>query len=156
MIRTAIATCLLLGTAATATPRDAATTTPRDDVMAAVDAALQAVNTNDAALFTKVMVPQAIIVAQNYAADGSLASTVLTVAEMAERLSTPGRRIDERLQKPVVLIQHDIAHVWSPYTLDKDGKRLHCGIDSFGLARIDNAWRVTSLTWTAEPRGCPE
>ena len=135
----------------------AAAASPRDDVLAAVAAALQAVNTNDAALLEKVMLPQAIIVAQNYdKTDGKLVTRVLTVAEMAERFRTPGRRVDERIQKPTVLIQRDLAHVWSRYTIDSDGKRLHCGVDSFGLARVDGAWRLTSLTWTAEPQGCPK
>ena len=71
--------------------------------------------------------------------------------------AAPGRRpVDERIQNPTVLIQRDLAHVWSPYTIDIDGKRLHCGIDSFGLAKVDGAWKLTSLTWTAEPNGCPQ
>lgn len=135
-----------------------ATAAPQDDVLAAVDAALRAVNTGDAALLEQVMLPSAIIVAQNYnKADDSLKTRTLTVAQMAESWRAPGRRpVDERIQNPTVLIQRDLAHVWSPYTIDIDGKRLHCGIDSFGLAKVDGAWKLTSLTWTAEPNGCPQ
>ena len=55
-----------------------------------------------------------------------------------------------------MLIQRDLAHVWAEYTLDIDGKRLHCGVDSFGLVKQDGQWRLSSLTWTAEPNGCPK
>jgi hypothetical protein len=88
MIRITMFAALLLGAGTAAA-------SPRDDVLAAVAAALQAVNTTDAALLEKVMLPQAIIVAQNYdKADGKLVTRVLTVAEMAERFRTPGRRVD--------------------------------------------------------------
>ncbi|MFZ4109386.1 MAG: hypothetical protein ACOYKQ_02815 [Polymorphobacter sp.] len=127
---------------------------PRADVLAAVDTALKAINTQDAALFEKIMLPGAIITAQRYDANGVLRSGVLTVPEMAKRLRQPGHTIEESIHEPTVLVQRDLAHVWAPYTLDYDGKRLHCGVDSFGLAKIDGSWRLTSLTWTAEPKGC--
>jgi hypothetical protein len=127
---------------------------PRADVLAAVDTALKAINTQDAALFEKIMLPGAIITAQSYDADGVLRTGVLTVPEMAKRLSRPGHTVEESIHEPTVLVQRDLAHVWAPYTLDYDGKRLHCGVDSFGLVRIDGVWRLTSLTWTAEPKGC--
>ena len=150
MIRIAITTALLLGATA-------ALASPETDVLAVIDAALAAVSTNDAALFERVMLPGAIIVAQSYNADtDALATRQHTVAEMAERLRTPGRKIDERRTGATVLVQRDLAHVWADYTLDLDGKRLHCGVDSFGLVRQDGAWRISSLTWTAEPKGCPK
>ena len=149
MIRLAVAALLLASTPARADPRS--------EILAAVDAALAAVNTNDAALFETIMLPNAIIVAQNYkASDGSLTSKSWSVPEMAERLRTPGRKIDERRTETTVMIRNDLAHVWAEYTLDLDGKRLHCGIDSFGLVKEDGHWRLSSLTWTAEPNGCPK
>lgn len=130
---------------------------PKADVLAAVDATLAAINTNDPALFGRVMLPDAIIVAQNYqAGDDRLTTSTRTVAEMADRLRAAARRIDERRTDTKVFIQRDLAHVWAAYTLDVDGKRLHCGIDSFGLVKVGGQWRVASLAWTAEPAGCPK
>lgn len=147
MIRTA----LIAASLALAAPAAAG---PHEEVMAVVDAALTAVNTNDAALLQKVMLPTATIVAQGYGADGTLKTRVLTVADMVKSFAAPDRRVDERIHAPVVLVQRDLAHVWAPYTLDYNGKRLHCGVDSFGLAKVDGVWKLTSLTWTAEPKGC--
>ncbi len=132
----------------------AATADPRTEVLAAVDTALHAINTQDAALFEKIMLPGAIITAQTYDADGNLNTGMLTVAEMAKRLERKGHTVAESIHEPSVHIQRDLAHVWAPYTLDYDGKRLHCGVDSFGLAKVNGVWRLTSLTWTAEPKGC--
>ncbi len=150
MIRIALVTALLLGATA-------ATASPETDALAVVDAALVAVSTSDAALFEKVMLPGAIIVAQSYNADtDALVTRSYTVAQMAERLRTPGRKVDERRTATKVLMRRDLAHVWADYTIDIDGKRLHCGIDSFGLVKQDGAWRISSLTWTAEPKACPK
>lgn len=144
--------CAAVAIAFAATP---AAADPNADVLAAVDNALKAINTQDEALFRTTMLPAAVITAQSYDAAGTLRTAVLTVDEMAKRLKRPGHVIDESIHEPTVLIQRDLAHVWAPYSLDYDGKRLHCGIDSFGLARVDGRWRITSLTWTAEPKGCP-
>jgi hypothetical protein len=149
MIRSLCA-AVVIAFAATAAAAD-----PSADVLAAVDDTLKAINTQDEALFRSVMLPAAVITAQSYDGKGGLRTAVLTVDEMAKRLKRPGHVIDESIHEPTVLIQRDLAHVWAPYSLDYDGKRLHCGIDSFGLARVDGKWRITSLTWTAEPKGCP-
>ncbi|MEY3268512.1 MAG: hypothetical protein RL480_1272, partial [Pseudomonadota bacterium] len=86
--------------------------------------------------------------------DGMLKTRVLSVADMVKSFAAPDRHVDERIHAPVVLVQRELAHVWAPYTLDYNGKRLHCGVDSFGLAKVDGVWKLTSLTWTAEPKGC--
>lgn len=150
MIRIAFAAAQLLGAGA-------AMASPETEVLSVVDQALVAVSTSDAALFQRVMLPAAIIVAQGYNADtDALTTRTYTVAQMAERLAATGRKIDERRTTTKVLVQRDLAHVWADYTIDVDGKRLHCGIDSFGLVKQDGAWRISSLTWTAEPKGCPK
>jgi hypothetical protein len=148
MKRLALAAALLAAAPASAGPHD--------DVLAVVNDALRAVNTNDAALLQRVMLPQAIITAQSYGPDGTVKTRVLTVADMVKGFAAPDRHVDEQIHAPVILVQRDLAHVWAPYTLDYNGKRMHCGVDSFGLARVDGVWKLTSLTWTAEPQGCPK
>ena len=149
MIRPLFAVLLVLATPASADPKA--------DVLAAVDGALTAITTNDAALFERVMLPDAVVIAQNYAAGtGALTTRRLTVAELAAPMRNATRKIDERRTETTVLIQRDLAHVWAEYTLDDNGKRRHCGVDSFGLIRIEGQWRINSLTWTAEPDGCPK
>lgn len=150
MIRTLLLAAMLAsGTAAIADTRS--------EVLAAVDATFLAINANNAELFEKMMLPGALIVAQNYSkTDDKLTSSVFSVREVADRMRKRSGPIDERRTRTIVQTQRDLAHVWVEYTLDVDGKRLHCGVDSFGLVRKDGAWRVSSLTWTAEPNGCPK
>lgn len=61
----------------------------------------------------------------------------------------------EAFWDPTVLIHNGIAVLWAPYSMDRDGIRLHCGIDVFNLALVDEEWKIVSIQFTAEPDGCP-
>jgi hypothetical protein len=148
MIRSLALAALLLAAPAAADPAA--------DVLAAANTLLAAVNSNDAEALGRIMLPGATLVSQRYAADGALQSHTLTLADMQASLRANSRHFDERLQGPTVLVQRDLAQVWSRYTFDVDGKRQHCGVDSFSLVRIEGVWRVSHLAWTAEPQGCPQ
>jgi hypothetical protein len=124
--------------------------------MAAANAAMDAIGNKDGKALEALLLPQAVILSQNYAADGQMKTRIRTRDEMIAGLVGSKGKLAEKMVDPRLLIQHDLAHVWAPYTFDVDGKRSHCGIDSIGLARIDGSWRITSVTWTAEPYNCPQ
>jgi hypothetical protein len=81
----------------------------------------------------------------------------IAASDFAARMRTrKGTVVDERLIDPQILVTRDFAHVWAPYTLDIDGKRIHCGVDSFGFIKTNGKWLLNSLAWTADPTGCPK
>lgn len=152
MINYLAAACLLLAAPALAQPASP----DANGAMAAANAVMAAIGTKDETALKALIVPQALLLSQRHAADGSVATSIRSRDEwMAGLLSVKGQ-LSEKMTDPKLLIHHDLAHVWAPYTFDVDGKRSHCGIDSLGLARIDGKWRITSMTWTAEPTGCPK
>lgn len=65
-------------------------------------------------------------------------------------------KLNEVYWDPTIVVHRDIAIFWAPYSIDADGQRIHCGIDSFDLVRIDGKWKIASLMYTVEPNGCPE
>jgi hypothetical protein len=123
--------------------------------MKAAEAVMTAIGKKDEAALKALILPQALLLSQRYAADGTLKTAIRTRDEWLAGLMTLKGTPSEQMADPRLLIQHDLAHVWAPYTFDVDGKRSHCGIDSLGLARIDGQWRITSMTWTAETSNCP-
>ena len=62
---------------------------------------------------------------------------------------------EEKLSKPEVRVERDIATVWARYELLLDGTFSHCGVDHFDLIRRDGRWHVYNLTWTNQKTGCP-
>ena len=57
----------------------------------------------------------------------------------------------ERMWDPTVLIDGDIATVWTRYDFWLDGKFSHGGTDVVVLLRTDDGWKIASFAWTSEP-----
>ena len=132
-------------------------TAPHTEVAAALDTLMTAINTNDADAFLALQQPGTLVQIQRFAPDGTSALQVAPAADFAARMrARKGTIIDERLIDPQILVTRDFAHVWAPYTLDVAGKRIHCGVDSFGFVKTGGKWLLTSLAWTADPTGCPK
>jgi ketosteroid isomerase-like protein len=138
------------------TPLAAAEAAPAaaEAALAAAEAALAALSQHDAATMDALLMPDALLLAQNYAPDRSLETRIVTRAQLLANIANPGQRLHETMFDAKVQVEGDIAHVWGPYTFDIDGKRHHCGIDSFAMARVDGRWRIASLTWTSDLAAC--
>ena len=129
---------------------------PRDAVMAATNAFMAALNRGDADAAQAMTHPTLTIQVLRFPPEGGNKYSVMTRQQLFDNFrSAPPRKFDERIVRPQVLITRDHAHVWAPYTLDIDGKRIHCGIDSFGWSKLDGKWLLTTFGWTADPQGCP-
>lgn len=126
---------------------------PVDDsagVRAAVDAFLAAINSRDAQALDRLLHDDGAAFVQGYV-EGREGLRRRTNRELIGGLTTTTARYTERYWNPTILVHRDIAHFWAPYSFDVDGKRSHCGIDSFSLARVDGAWILTNASWTVEP-----
>jgi hypothetical protein len=69
-------------------------------------------------------------------------------------LATGKERLLERFWQPVVHVQGPIASVWTPYDFHVDGAFSHCGIDAVSLVKVGDAWKIATITWTVQRRGC--
>ena len=126
---------------------------PADDkaaVQAAVDAFIAAINSNDAAALDRLTHDDGAAFIQGYI-EGREGLRRRSTRESLERMKTSTSRNKERYWNPTILVHRDIAHFWAPYSFDVDGKRSHCGVDSFSLARVDGQWILTNNAWTVEP-----
>jgi hypothetical protein len=129
---------------------------PKEDVLAATNAFMDALNSNNPNAAEALTHPSLTIQILNFPPDKPSAFRTLTRQQLFDNFrNAPPRKFDERIVRSEVLVTRDFAHVWAPYTLDIDGKRIHCGVDSFGWSKIDGKWLLTSFAWTADPKGCP-
>ena len=75
--------------------------------------------------------------------------TQMTFEAFADRVGRPGTtHIEERIQDPLVRIDHDLAVVWAHFEFLVDGKLDHCGTDLFNLVREDGKWLIASVADT--------
>lgn len=131
----------------------AAAPAPADDraaVQAAVDRFIAAINSGDAEALDRLTHDEGAAFIQGYV-KGRVGLRLRTNKESVQGLTTATSRFTERYWNPTILVHRDIAHFWAPYSFDVDGRRSHCGVDSFSLARVQGAWIVTNSSWTVEP-----
>jgi hypothetical protein len=133
-----------------------APTAAEAEVLGVTGAFMAALNRGDADAAEALASEGLTIQVLSFPAGGGSSFRTLTRQQLFENFrKAPPRQFDELLLEPRVEITRDFAHVWAPYTLDINGKRIHCGIDSFGWMKVGGAWKLTSFAWTADPQGCP-
>ncbi len=155
---TAMAASLMLAGACAPTPQDGAALPEaphREEILNVVDAFFLALGSADADAFLALHSEGAINVIAAPESDAPIRYRKITeTAEEFRAGDTP--EIRERYWDPIVLERGGLAVVWTPYSIDIDGARLHCGVDIFNLSQHGEAWLVDSANFTMEPSACDE
>jgi hypothetical protein len=100
------------------------------------------------------VLPNAQFMGVRTQADGAIKVSRVAFEDSFGKHMDPG--IKEWIWSPVIIRRGALATISAPYEVSKDGKTLHCGIDVFTLVKADGAWKIASISWTAEPGACPE
>ena len=124
------------------------------NVMTPITALLTALERNDAAAVLAVTRPEGGATAAMERPDGARRVRRLSWAEFAAGLKPGPDRYQERLSDPAIEVDGDIAMVWAPYMLLRNGAVDHCGYDHFDLVREGGQWRVLNVTWSQRTTGC--
>jgi len=80
----------------------------------------------------------------------------MAAEQWANRIASIKSQFIERFTNaPKVSIHGEIANVWGEYEFLRDGKFVHCGVDSFNLLKTADGWKVATILDTEETTGCP-
>ena len=109
----------------------------------------------DRQLLESILVPNSLNISARELDDGEAQFNVMSYDEVVTALTRPGRNAKERSWDETVLIQGNIAVVWTPYDFHVDVVFSHCGIDSFQLIKQDGQWLISNSSWTLETENCP-
>ncbi|NRB52564.1 MAG: nuclear transport factor 2 family protein [Saprospiraceae bacterium] len=55
-----------------------------------------------------------------------------------------------------IKVHKGMAMAWVAYEFWRNGKFSHCGIDAFTLMKIEENWKIVSLSYSVETSGCEE
>jgi hypothetical protein len=76
---------------------------------------------------------------------------VLTAAQFLEKtranLAQGSKFVERIVGEPIVLIDHKVATVWAIYEIESEAGQME-GFDVFQWIRLDEAWRLVSLSYT--------
>ena len=72
-------------------------------------------------------------------------------------IGTPHEQVfDEQIWGYEVMIEDNLATVWTPYTFYLGERLSHCGVNAFQLANTEDGWKIIQITDTRKKEGCQE
>ena len=134
-------------TAAPADPEDKA-------VLAATQVFFDGLEAGDSAAMRAAALPNIPMMAVSTKSDGTIDVRRFAFEDSFGKKVAPG--LKEWMWSPVIVRRGALATVTGPFEITREGKTVHCGVNVFTLAKTEGAWKVASVSWTAEPDACPE
>ncbi|RSK44735.1 nuclear transport factor 2 family protein [Hymenobacter perfusus] len=76
-------------------------------------------------------------------------------SEFVKAVGTPHPEVwDERITFEKVLIDANLASVWTPYQFYRGSTFSHCGYNSFQLVKLTEGWRIAHVIDTRRKEPC--
>src|SRR5215831_14042467 len=127
-----------------------------EGIPAALDAAITGPADKDRACMKALFIPEARMTFVSIAADGAPSFKLETLDDWIARVKARGHtRLEENQLKFRIQRYGNIAHLWSSYTLQSDGKQIARGINSIQAVKEAGGWRVTAIMVQAESVTAP-
>ena len=125
-------------------------------IPAAIDAAIGGPADKDRACMKALFIPEARMMFVSLGTDGAPTYKLETLDDWIARVKARGHAIlVEKQLKYRIERYGNIAHLWSSYTLQSDGKQVARGINSIQAIKEAGGWRITSLMVQAEAAAAP-
>ena len=127
-----------------------------EGIPAALDGAISGPADKDRACMKALLIPEARMMFVSIAADGAPSYKLETLDDWIARVKARGHaRLEEKQLKFRIERYGNIAHLWSSYTLQSDGKQVARGINSIQAIKEARGWRVTGIMVQAESVTAP-
>ena len=123
-------------------------------VLAPIYETFRALETQDSTALLRLVHPDGRVTAVGTLASGFTGVRSSSWTEYAARMK-PGNGFKERITNPAVEVDGDVALVWAPFTIERDGKIVACGYDHFDMVRQDGTWKIMNITFSSRLTDCP-
>lgn len=145
----------LLFTFLTICSLNAAAQSEADKVKATVNQLFEGMHKSDTALLRNAFAPGALLQTIAKSKSGETIVRSDDVAAFVKSIGQPHTEVyDERITFGQVLIDGDLATVWTPYKFYIGQKFSHCGVNSFQLVRLNGNWKIQYIIDTRRREGC--
>jgi hypothetical protein len=127
-----------------------------EGIPSALDAAITGPADKDRASMRALLIPEARMTVVSIGADGAPSYRLETLDGWIARVQARGRAVLEEKQLKFHIERYgNIAHLWSSYTLQSDGKQVARGINSIQAFKEAGGWRIASIMLQAESVTAP-
>lgn len=128
---------------------------PEKAIKAVINRFFEGMEKGDTALLKSTCT--ATMVLQTYMADKDGKMQVYTeeFSDFMAMVATPNTdQYDERIKFEAIQAEKSLASVWTPYSFYINGKRSHCGTNSFQLVKTGEGWKIQYIIDTRRKQGC--
>lgn len=119
--------------------------------LAAVDGLFEAMAVHDTHQARQLILPGAQFIVVRPDGTSVLRDDAGFIESLAQR---PESVLRERMWNHQVLVDGPMAQVWGPYDFHIDDTFSHCGVNSIGLVRGADGWRVAAVSYTMRKDDC--
>jgi hypothetical protein len=103
-----------------------------------------------------LLIPEARLMFVSVSSDGAPTYRLETLDDWIARVKARGHAMLEEKQLKFRIERYaNIAHLWSSYTVQSDGKQVTRGINSIQAIKEAGGWRVTGIMVQAESATAP-
>ncbi len=125
----------------------------RDAVLAVLDRLFDGMRTNDGDMVRSVFVEGATLISTEND-EGDPMTRLIPTDRFAAAVDQATVPWDEPIWEPMVHIRDHLATVWAKYAFYAGEDFVHCGVDTFILARQADGWKIASLADTRQTEDC--
>jgi hypothetical protein len=143
--------CLL----ALATPGLSQSTDETAAVRAVIDKLFTGMRKADSSMVQSVFLPTSSLTSVSMKT-----SVMIQETPIAKFVTSIGRQkpgiLDERLASYDIKTEPLLATAWTPYVFYLNGKKSHCGVNTFTLVKMDEKWYILTIIDTRRTGTCPD
>ncbi len=120
-------------------------------IKASINALFDGMRTSDSAKINNAFSKSAVLqtITKNGEVKNEIINDFATSISKAEKGS-----LDEKISFSSILIDGNLASVWTPYEFYYKGKFSHCGVNSFQLVKANNDWKIQYIIDTRRKDNC--
>jgi len=143
--------CLLLAAASAQAQTPSAET---EGVKRTIETFFSGMRKGDSALVRSTLAPGAVF--HTIAArSGTTQLRVENPAEFVKAVGTPHKEVwDERISFEKIMVDANLASVWTPYQFYLGTTFSHCGYNSFQLVKLAGDWKIAHVIDTRREEQC--
>ncbi|KFC21410.1 nuclear transport factor 2 family protein [Epilithonimonas lactis] len=120
-------------------------------IKASINSLFDGMKTSDSTKITNAFSKTAVL--QTIAKNGEVKNE--NIKDFAVSISKAVKgSLDERITFSNILIDGNLASVWTPYEFYYQGKFSHCGVNSFQLVKTNNEWKIQYIIDTRRNDNC--
>jgi hypothetical protein len=124
-------------------------------VKATMNALFNGMRNSDSTLIRNTFAPKSIMQTIAISKEGKASVQSESVDGFIKSVTAPhAEKYDERIVFTKVLIDANLASVWTDYKFYVGDRFSHCGVNSFQLFKSEEGWKIIYIIDTRRKEGC--